>query len=104
MTTRVNWGVLSTAKIGRLKVIPALQSVESAALVGVSSRDKDRAQAFVDTHCNTQADDGGGGSHCVGMTHDEVLSSSSIEAVYVPLPSRVRSEFIIKALKSGKHV
>ena len=38
------------------------------------------------------------------MTHDEVLSSTSIDAVYVPLPSRVRRDFIIKALQNDKHV
>ncbi|KAL7550107.1 hypothetical protein ACHAWF_013346 [Thalassiosira exigua] len=38
------------------------------------------------------------------MTHDEVLSSPDVDVVYVPLPSGVRNDFIIKALKAGKHV
>lgn len=92
----ISIAVVSTAEIAINKVIPALQSVESIALVAVSSRDKDRAQAFIDEHCNS--------SQCKGMDHDEILSTPSIDAVYVPLPSRVRSEFINKALRNKKHV
>lgn len=92
----ISIAVVSTAEIAKNKVIPALQSVESTTLVAVSSRDKDRAQAFIDENCKDTT--------CVGMTHDEVLSSTSIDAVYVPLPSRVRKDFIIKALQNDKHV
>lgn len=92
--------VISTAEIAKAKVVPALQSVPSVTLVGVSSRDKQRAQAFVDEHCSQRADDDA--PH--GMTHEEVLSSPSIDAVYVPLPSKVRGDFIAKALNNDKHV
>jgi len=92
----ISIAIVSTAEIAKNKVIPALQSVESTKLVAVSSRDKNRAQAFIDENCNS--------SQCKGLTHDEVLSSPSIDAVYIPLPSRVRNEFIIKALENNKHV
>lgn len=91
----ISVAVVSTAEIAKGKVIPGLQPVPSIKLVGLSSRDKGRAQAFVDEHCTPP---------CVGMTHDEVLSSPSIDAVYVPLPSWVRSAFLIKALQNNKHV
>lgn len=92
----ISVAVVSTAEIAKNKVIPALQSADTTSLVAISSRDKSRAQAFVDEQCKDP--------NCVGMTHDEVLSSPSIDAVYVPLPSRVRNEFILKALESNKHV
>eukprot|EP00956_Cyclotella_meneghiniana_P044646 scaffold328279_cov93-Cyclotella_meneghiniana.AAC.1 len=92
----ISIAIVSTAEIAKNKVIPALQSIESTTLVAVSSRDKDRAQAFIDENCNS--------SQCKGLTHDEVLSSPFIDAVYIPLPSRVRNEFIIKALENNKHV
>ncbi|KAL9185666.1 hypothetical protein ACHAXT_003443 [Thalassiosira profunda] len=103
----VTIAVISTAEIAKAKVVPALLAVPSAELVGVSSRDKARAQAFVDEHIPTRSEDDGkgdGAPRCVGMTHDEVLSDQNIDAVYVPLPSRVRGDFIIKALLSNKHV
>ena len=90
--------VVSTAEIAKAKVIPGLRSVPSTALVGVSSRSKERAQAFSDEHC---------GTGCKGMTHGEALSSGGavqVDALYVPLPSGVRNGFIAKALELGKHI
>jgi xylose dehydrogenase (NAD/NADP) len=95
----VTFAVISTATIAKNKVIPSLISVPSTVIVGVSSRSKERAQAFVNENCPVNDD-----YPCRGMTHDEVLSSTTIEAVYVPLPSRVRNEYIKKALEHGKHV
>jgi xylose dehydrogenase (NAD/NADP) len=126
-TTVVTFAVVSTAEIAQNKVIPGLLSVPSTVIVGVSSRSKERAQAFVNKNCpppplsddpveikNDSSKDAVEGTECSvdanddrrcrGMTHDEVLSSNVIDAVYVPLPSRVRNEFIIKALQHGKHV
>mmetsp|Transcript_5720 Transcript_5720/g.12457 ORF Transcript_5720/g.12457 Transcript_5720/m.12457 type:complete len:386 (-) Transcript_5720:100-1257(-) len=91
----ITFAVVSTAEIAKAKVIPALQSVTSTTLIGISSRDKQRAQAFIDEQCHSSS---------TGMTHDEVLSSPSIDAVYIPLPSKVRNDFIIKALQNDKHV
>lgn len=95
----VAFAVVSTAEIAENKVIPGLLAVKSTILAGVSSRNKDRAQAFVDKTCQ-------GCSGITGMTHDEIFSSSpnTIDAVYVPLPSRVRHEFLAKSLENGKHV
>lgn len=99
MDRPVAFAVVSTAEIAENKVIPGLLAVPSAALVGVSSRNKDRAQAFVDKTCR-----GRGGIR--GMTHDEVFSSppGAIDAVYVPLPSRLRNDFLVRSINSGKHV
>ena len=115
----ITFAVISTAEIAKAKVVPALQAVPSVLLVGISSRDKQRAQLFVDEHViagsstNTHDDDNNGNDDdennnssppiCVGMTHDEVLETSLIDAVYVPLPSRVRSEFILNAIQCNKH-
>lgn len=38
------------------------------------------------------------------MTHDEVLEDKAIDALYVPLPSKVRNAFIAKALNNNKHI
>ena len=100
MTT--TYADISTADIAKAKVVSALLAVPSATLVAVSSRDKERAQAFVAEHCLEGASDGC--SSCVGMTHEEVLASPAIGAVYVPLPSKLRNDFILKALQSGKHM
>ena len=82
--------------------VTALLAAPSATRVAVSSCDKERAQAFVVEYCLQDASDGC--SSCVGMTHDEVLASKSIDTVYVPLPSKLWNYVIVKALQSGKHV
>ena len=90
---------ISTADIAKAKVVPALLSVSSISLVAVSSRDKQRAQTFVDENCSNNTT-----NKCAGMTHDEVLEDTAIDAVYVPLPSKVRNAFIAKALNNNKHI
>ena len=90
----VTFGIASTATIAKDKAIPALLAVDSAKLIGVSSRSAERAQAFADEHFP-------GGQ---GVTHDELLANSSVEAMYIPLPSGVRNEFMKKAILNGKHI
>ena len=41
----VRWGILSTAKIGTEKVIPAMQQGELSRITAIASRDADRARA-----------------------------------------------------------
>jgi hypothetical protein len=43
--SKVRWGVLSTAKIGTDKVLPAMQQSELCEITAISSRDVDRAKA-----------------------------------------------------------
>lgn len=89
----INIAVVSTATIAKDKVIPALHAVASTTIVGVSSRNKERAAAFA-------AENNIG----KGMTHEEVLADETIHAVYVPLPSGVRNSFMKAAMEAGKHV
>ena len=39
---KVRWGILSTAKIGREKVIPAMQASEYCEIVAIASANKER--------------------------------------------------------------
>jgi hypothetical protein len=41
---KVNWGILSTAKIGREKVIPAMQRGQFSHISAIASRSLDKAQ------------------------------------------------------------
>ena len=83
----VTFAVASTATIAKDKVIPALKALSFADLLGVASRNKNKAAEFCDEHESGQP-----------MTYEELLSSD-IDAVYVPLPSGVRNEFIYKAIR-----
>ena len=89
----INIAIVSTASIAKDKVIPALNAVSSATIVGVSSRKIEKAEKF--------ASENNAGK---GMSHDEVLEDETVHAVYVPLPSGVRNSFMKKAIEKGKHV
>ena len=45
MADKVRWGILSPAKIGVEKVIPAMQKGELTEVVAIASRDRGRADA-----------------------------------------------------------
>ena len=90
---RVRWGVLSTASIGRL-VIEATRAADHAEFVAVASRDADRARAFA----------GELGLEASFGSYEELLASSQVDAVYVPLPVAMHTEWTVKALEAGKHV
>jgi len=44
MPNKVRWGVLSTAKIGTKKVIPAMQKGEWSSVTAIASRDLGKAK------------------------------------------------------------
>jgi D-xylose 1-dehydrogenase (NADP+, D-xylono-1,5-lactone-forming) len=85
--------VLSTAGIGRL-AIEAARTADHAEFVAVASRDAARARAFA----------GELGLEAGFGSYEELLASSQVDAVYVPLPVAMHTEWTVKALEAGKHV
>ncbi|WP_193174270.1 Gfo/Idh/MocA family protein [Oricola nitratireducens] len=88
------WGVLSTAKIGREQVIPAICDAENGVLSAIASRDEARARALADRF---------GAPHAFG-SYEELLASNMVDGVYVPLPTSQHIEWALKAAEAGKHV
>ena len=91
---KVRWGVLSTAKIGMEKVIPAMQQGEFSEIVAIASRSKSNADAKA-SHLNIPTSYG---------SYEELLNDTSIDAVYIPLPNNLHVPWAIKALNANKHV
>ena len=92
--SKVRWGILSTAEIGLYKVIPAMQQGRYCDVVGIASRDLDKAQAA---------------AKLLGIpkaygSYEELLADPDIDAVYIPLPNHLHVPWSIKALEAGKHV
>lgn len=90
----LRWGVLSTAKIGRDFVIPALQQAQNGALSAIASRDLGKARALAAA---------AGAPHAFG-SYEEMLASDAVDAVYIPLPTSQHVEWAVKAADAGKHV
>ncbi len=91
---KIRWGVLSTAKIGLEKVIPAMQRGEFCDVVAIASRDEGRAK---------QAAAALGIAAAYG-SYEELLAAPDVDAIYNPLPNHLHVPWSIKALEAGKHV
>lgn len=92
--TKVSWGVLSTAKIGLEKVIPAMQKGEYISIDGIASRNLEKAKAAAKEL----------GIPKTYGTYEELLADKEIDAVYISLPNHLHVEWTIKSLQAGKHV
>ncbi|MGF7007746.1 Gfo/Idh/MocA family protein [Aminobacter sp. BE322] len=88
------WGVLSTAKIGRDHVLPAIADSDNGVVAAVASRDLGKARALADRF---------GARHAFG-SYEELLASDAVDGVYIPLPTSQHLEWAAKAAEAGKHV
>lgn len=91
---KVNWGILSTAKIGREKVIPALQKGQWSHVGAIASRSQAQARKVADDL---------GIAKAYG-SYEELLADPEIEAIYNPLPNDQHVPMTLAAARSGKHV
>ena len=90
----VRFGVISTAKIGIEKVIPAMQQSAHCRVLAIASRDLTRARAAAEALGIPRAY----GSYA------ELLQDPEIEAIYNPLPNHLHVPISIEAAAAGKHV
>ena len=91
---KLRWGVLSTANIGVKKVIPGMLRGQHCEMVGIASRDLDRAR-MVAAELGLPKAYG---------SYEDLLADPEIEAVYIPLPNHLHVPWSIRALEAGKHV
>ncbi len=91
---KICWGVLSTAKIAREQVIPAMQHGRFCQITAISSRSIEKAE-MVAKELGIQKAYG---------SYEELLADPEIDAIYNPLPNHLHVPWSIKALEAGKHV
>ena len=91
---KLNWGILSTAKIGIEKVIPAMQQGKLSKIVAIASRTHESAREAAK---NLKIPKAFG-------SYQDLLDDTSIDAVYIPLPNHMHVPWTIKALAANKHV
>ena len=92
--SKVRWGIISTAKIGTEKVIPAMQAGEYCEVTAIASRNLDTAQAAAERLGIPKA----------YGSYEALLADPEIDAVYNPLPNHLHVPWSIKAMEAGKHV
>jgi predicted dehydrogenase len=91
---KVVWGVLSTAKIGTVKVIPGMQRCAHAEIRAIASRTLAAAQEAARALSIPRA----------YGSYQELLADPEIEAIYNPLPNHLHVPLTLEAARAGKHV
>jgi predicted dehydrogenase len=91
---KVVWGVLSTAKIGWEKVIPAMLKSEYCEVRALASRNLDKGRKLADQLGIPKA----------YGSYEELLADPEIEAIYNPLPNHEHVPMTLAAARAGKHV
>jgi predicted dehydrogenase len=94
------WGILGTAQIAR-KNWKAIWNAPNCLLTAVASRSKERCRQFIH-ECQWQAPMDL--SSQTPRSYEGLLADDDVDAVYIPLPTRVRKEWVIRAAEAGKHV
>ena len=96
-------GILGAANIARKNCRAASHPSTSCKVAALASRSKEKGDKFVSEIFNTIPASVpivyGGDS-----AYHTLLADKSCEAVYIPLPSKLHNEYVIDALKAGKHV
>jgi predicted dehydrogenase len=92
--SKIRWGILSTAKIGVAKVIPAMQKGSMTEVVAIASRTEAKARDWAEKL---------GIPRSYG-SYEALLADPEVDAVYNPLPNDQHVPWSIKALEAGKHV
>ncbi len=90
---KLNWGLLSTAKINRALFLP-LRTSSRNRLLAVASRDQSRAEAYARQWRVPRA----------YGSYEALLADPEIDVIYNPLPNHLHAEWTIKAMEAGKHV
>lgn len=92
--SKLRIGVLSTASIGRRKVIPPMQQAERCEVTALASRDVRLARQVADELGIPKA----------YGSYEELLADPEIDIVYNPMPNHLHVPWSIKAVEAGKHV
>jgi predicted dehydrogenase len=97
---KVRWGILGAAQIAR-KNWKAIRNAGNASLVAVASRDLERSRSFIqECQCEAAHD---AVPRALG-SYEELLNLPDVDCVYIPLPTGLRKEWVMKAARADKHV
>src|SRR5436853_2477232 len=99
-TKKLRFGFLGAADIAR-KNWKAVRNSGNATVSAVASRDLRKARAFI---AECQADAPMDKIPAAFGSYEEILSSNEVDAVYIPLPTGLRKEWVLRAAEAGKHV
>jgi xylose dehydrogenase (NAD/NADP) len=91
---KVRMGVMSAANIGRKVVIPSILRARNAELGAIASSSDAGAAFLRETGLDVR----------LHGSYEALLADPAVDAVYIPLPNHLHSEWSKRAADAGKHV
>lgn len=88
------WGILSTAKIAREHLVPAMIESDNGMVSAIASRSQEKADAFARQFQIP---------HAFG-SYEALLASDAVDGICIPLTTNLHVEWAIRAADAGKHV
>lgn len=89
----IRFGIIGCSRVARRRFFPALVSSQCGTLVFVGSRDAEKAKEYADEFRAEQYGN-----------YEDVLSSKTVDAVYISTPPTLHAEWVLKAARAGKHI
>ncbi|MBO7449236.1 MAG: Gfo/Idh/MocA family oxidoreductase [Clostridiales bacterium] len=90
----IRWGIMGTANILTYGTIPGMKIADNCEIYAIAGRSEQKVKDFCQRY-----------DIKIGYVgYDKLLEDPNIDAVYIPLPNNIHKEWVIKALKAGKHV
>ena len=93
-------GFLSTAGIGK-KNWKAIFNSGNCVVSAVASRDRQKSREFIRQCQGENAFDIIPDAH---GSYEELIASPDVDAIYIPLPTGLRKEWVVRAAAAGKHI
>jgi predicted dehydrogenase len=98
--TNLRWGILGTAAIAR-KNWKAIWHSGNSTIAAVASRNAERSRQFI---ADGQRERPFDTAPAALGAYEELLASPDVDAIYVPIPTGLRKEWVVRAAQAGKHV
>ncbi len=93
MNSVLRLGILGCADVVTRRMIPAFTAADGVAVTAIASRSQEKADSFAAR------------IGAVGVSgYQTLLDREDVDAVYIPLPASMHTEWISRALLAGKHV
>jgi predicted dehydrogenase len=97
---KFRWGILGAADIARQNW-RAIYDSGNSVVAAVASRDEQKSRQFIEECQNKNPFEEMPKAY---GSYRKLIDAPDIDAVYIPLPTGVRKEWVIKAAEAGKHV
>lgn len=92
-------GILGCASIAEKNSIAILDPSSNCCVTAVASRSLEKAQGFVKSMLSSSGEE-----IATFGNYNDLIESNVVDALYIPLPTTLHKEWVLKALKAGKHV